>query len=230
MQTLNDLVTAIKGFILDNVGSVDIFQGERTELDVESALELSIVVSINNARRWAERKHDFSFKLTNSLVNVPITGLDLYSVGFKTLKSVWLGSEPMNVITSREQEIRMQKKNQLGFSDTAIWTGDKSIAIIDGHVLKIYPTPTEEVEVTVKGYAWMDNYVWPAGSETTDWLINNGFDFLQWQSIIEMNHIVKIFVPRQEGSLAPPERLRDAAWESLLVCDSVGIEGGIWHG
>jgi hypothetical protein len=43
------------------------------------------------------------------------------------------------------------------------------------------------------------------------YLIKNAFEYMQWQTLVECNHFLKIFVPRQEGNLAPPEKLADRA-------------------
>tara|TARA_R110000772_G_scaffold266171_1_gene388303 strand:- start:25805 stop:26794 length:990 start_codon:yes stop_codon:yes gene_type:complete len=73
------------------------------------------------------------------------------------------------------------------------------------------------------------NYLIDATLVTTDWFIGRGFEYMQWACIVEVNHMLQTFVPRQEGSLSPPERLRERAFEALKVLDMQAAEGGIYH-
>ena len=84
----------------------------------------------------------------------------------------------------------------------------------------------ESMNVNVLGYQWITPYT--TLDSTTDWLIEYGFSFMMWQTILELNHIVHIFVPRQEGSLPPPEKQRNEAWSNLVVVDE-DIMGGVIH-
>lgn len=68
-----------------------------------------------------------------------------------------------------------------------------------------------------RGYMWLDDYV---GEESTDFLLTNCFDVLLWKAIIEVNHRSQIFVPRQEGTLAPPTQMLADAWEAAALWDS----------
>ncbi len=63
----------------------------------------------------------------------------------------------------------------------------------------------------------------------TDWFLQRGFEYMQWACIVEVNHLLQTFVNRQEGSLSPPERLRERAYEALKVLDMEAAEGGIRH-
>jgi hypothetical protein len=53
-----------------------------------------------------------------------------------------------------------------------------------------------------------------------DFLLDVGFEYLQWCIIIELNKLFKTFVPRQEGNLSEPEDMRKQAWADLLLWDS----------
>jgi ribosomal protein S9 len=54
----------------------------------------------------------------------------------------------------------------------------------------------------------------------TDFFLEYGAEFLLWRAIIEGNHMVSQFVPRQEGELPPPEKQADRAWQALIDWDS----------
>lgn len=230
MKTIGDLVDAIKGFVYNNANYTDLFQGGTSSEDLETKLDLAIGVAINNARKWAERKHDFEFSYVDPSIMLGTGRKNLYDIEgnrIRTLKSVWYEGFPLDIITKRDLELRLLRKRHKRMSGLPLQVGNWPLVVVNGHGIEMYPKLDSDVEVTINGYKWLDDYV---AAEYTDWLIENGFDFLMWQAIIELNHIVKIFVPRQEGNVPPPERLRDAAWESLIVCDNHGIAGGIWNG
>lgn len=60
----------------------------------------------------------------------------------------------------------------------------------------------------------------------TDWFVENGSDYLKWHAICALNYFVPTFVPRQGGSIAPPEKMRDNAKQSLIEWDSFQWENG----
>lgn len=65
--------------------------------------------------------------------------------------------------------------------------------------------------------------------QTYDWFLDKGFNYLQWAIICDLNFMLLKFVPRQEGTIAPPNQVRDAAFDSLVVMDSYATEGSIYH-
>jgi hypothetical protein len=58
------------------------------------------------------------------------------------------------------------------------------------------------------------------GSGVTDWIYEHGFDYLQWATICELNYLLKIYLPRQEGGLPPPTGERDRALDYLIRWDT----------
>ena len=56
--------------------------------------------------------------------------------------------------------------------------------------------------------------------DNPDFLIQYGSDYLCWDTVVRLNPLMKEFVPRQEGNVAPPTDLRDAAWAKLLAWDA----------
>jgi hypothetical protein len=62
------------------------------------------------------------------------------------------------------------------------------------------------------------------GNDTSDVWLTKGAQYLMWAGIIEINHLAKEFVFRQEGNLPPPEKLADAALENFRQWDSFKYE------
>ena len=56
-----------------------------------------------------------------------------------------------------------------------------------------------------------------------------GAQYLQWAAIVELNHLFKHFVYRQEGNLPPPEKLRDEALEKFVMWDAYRFEQNRRH-
>jgi hypothetical protein len=57
------------------------------------------------------------------------------------------------------------------------------------------------------------------GSSTTDIWLKQGSQYLLWGAVVEVNHLCKEFVFRQEGNLPPPEKMRDEALETFRQWD-----------
>src|SRR4029077_13634360 len=62
------------------------------------------------------------------------------------------------------------------------------------------------------------------GNDTTDVWLKQGSQFLLWAAIVQVNHLCKEFVFRQEGNLPPPEKLAEAALETFRQWDSFKYE------
>jgi len=58
------------------------------------------------------------------------------------------------------------------------------------------------------------------GSVATDWLLVEGFEYMQWATICELNHLLEVYLPRTEGKLPPPDRQREESLESLMRWDT----------
>lgn len=75
-------------------------------------------------------------------------------------------------------------------------------------------------EVTADNYALFLRDDMVAIDFWQDPMLEEGFEYLQWATIVEVNHLLQTFTPRTEGTLPPPTRSRDAAWDALMVADS----------
>lgn len=69
---------------------------------------------------------------------------------------------------------------------------------------------------------------------TSDIWLTKGFDYMLWAMVVWLNHngsavFGKTFVQRQEGNLAPPTELRDAALEVFFQNDQAKFEANRRH-
>ena len=71
--------------------------------------------------------------------------------------------------------------------------------------------------LVMEAYTWFKEYDYVASYE--DYFTQHGFNYLIWQGIVEANHISKEFVFRQEGNLAPPEKLAERYLQALITHD-----------
>ena len=119
--------------------------------------------------------------------------------------------------------------------------GTSSSVIQRGRVVYIYPfyanISPATFQVNIEGYGWMspytaDQYTYLEDGitpditvEPEDFLLGEGSEYMQWAIVCALNPIFGTFVVRQEGNVAPPEKQRDVAWETLLLWDSYQIDG-----
>jgi hypothetical protein len=87
---------------------------------------------------------------------------------------------------------------------------------------KIGIVPEQDLTLVLEGNRWMPAYRYDTD---TDFLLRRGFDWMMWAVIVDVNHITQTFVPRSEGNLPPPVRMRDEAWFALIANDEYRFEG-----
>lgn len=247
MSNIGEIKDAVRRHLSVNLSPADLFQGESSEAQVLNEIDAAILRAANNARTWAERRHDFAENwLTAQASLVPGENVSLdsdfvdYSDGstavvMRTVENVLLsgdyGAEPLRVTTRKDMAWEKMKAKRLHAFDR--YPGDegdliaeRSTAVIAGRKLWIEPQLDETTTVYVEGYKWMDPYY---DDDDTDFLIQRGFDFMMWACVVEVNHMVLKFVNRQEGTIQAPIRLRDEAWDGLILNDSHSVEGNIYH-
>lgn len=104
-----------------------------------------------------------------------------------------------------------------------------------GRTLFMYPLPapqqqnTASLSVELECQCWLRDFVTADLSDTspTNFFCEFGHQWLMWACIIELNHRFKIFVPRTEGELAPPEKSLAQSWQDLLLWDSYQIDNNL---
>lgn len=118
------------------------------------------------------------------------------------------GKYPIDLTTKQSEHQRVMD---------LVRSGCNLKAVLEGKILSLNLTASEDIPVEISGYRWLKDY---NDDSDTDFLLEDGFDFMQWQTILELNYIVQIYITRNEGSLPPPEKARNEAWNSLMVNDS----------
>lgn len=209
-----------------------------------------ILGALNNARKKAERSHDFALAIVHATLSVsPSTGASLANavVGVTTtpIKSIINAFMPQTgggllPITVRPRKeyvalVRTANERATWSSDSTVpptaWTRTSNFNELHtlGQQVFLHPDPTTAVTIEIDGFRWLSAYTSITDIEATDLLLEHGHDFLMWSAILELNHRTEIFVPRQEGTLPPPRDMRDEAWESLILWDSFLHEEGRDH-
>jgi hypothetical protein len=87
----------------------------------------------------------------------------------------------------------------------------------------------EALTVYIEGYGWLKDYTetqldGDADGAPEDFLLDHGFEFLQWEIIIELNYIFHTYVFRQEGNVGSPDKKRDEAWADLIRWDTYLVD------
>lgn len=202
---------------------------------------------LNMAQRDAQKKHDFELcKGRGYLTIVPTTGSLLASaqagfssgapygdlVSIKSIKrvKVWSGSTwtPGKLLTQEEYDALVERADRNTvpidhFTDNVVdpsyshlTFSTRRVVTLEGTRLYV-PNDSENVQVLLHGQLWMTPY---ADWTDTDFLVQNGGDWLMWYAALVLNHKTGTWLPRSEGELNPPERYRDEAWESLILWDT----------
>jgi hypothetical protein len=96
-------------------------------------------------------------------------------------------------------------------------------------ILFLYPSatvifPQNPVPIFLDVIRFFPDYV--DEDDNVDFLLQYGAAFITWDTVCRLNVLMKEFVPRQEGNIAPPTDLRDAAWAKLLAWDAQLITTG----
>jgi len=232
MSTLGELKIAVEGYLQISHTSVDAFQGSpQNETNFATLVEKLFYRAANNARKAAERRHDFACTLVSVPFVMPAGGSvslkalvdseTTLPVNVRAVKQVFLSSDsaltPVRFTTraALARRIRRTGTHQSGYGTTFVTHGDTGTLAVDAG---------SDTNMVMDAHVWMDEY--PDGDETSsDFFTEHGFDYLMYATIVELNHLTSTFVQRQEGSLSPPERARDAAFESLVVNDVYSEEG-----
>lgn len=154
---------------------------------------------------------------------------------FKTIQQVYQydsanrSIKPISTVRRRSQVLRNIRLQGLS-SYSAYPSEDMTREEVDMQAIiagrEVHIEPAGSVHIAVDGNVWMDTY---DDITDTDPLLQHGFDFMMWQTIIEVNHMLLKFVARQEGTIAPPTQARDAAFDSLIIWDSLQADGNIHH-
>ena len=210
--------------------------------------------ALNNARRGAEMIHNFEYARVTATISIDGTsGAALSSATISTSGS-WNGIKEVHVVQRTNgdgslepldfcrlevatERVRTEiEMSNVYWPDARYPTdarllsrGASGSVVQSGSSLFIYPRATVSVtplSATLEATAWLGDYSSSNYSDSTptDFLIQYGFEYLQWATIVELNFIFKTFVPRQEGNLASPDKYMENAWNRLIEWDTYMID------
>lgn len=207
-----------------------------------------ILLELNAARRQAELFSNFSEALVHAYVTISSSS----GVSLSTAKLV----SDNSAVTIRAVdtyylydsdsggEIPLYHDTYAGFSRKEKWklgkqvwdydtrfksdgqrgtTSNNPTVLVRGQQVFLDPVPTSSKTLRMLAYKWFDDYT---GDSDTDFFTNYGPEYLKWAAICALNYRLKVFVPRQEGNLSAPEKMRDAALQILISNDIHAQEDG----
>lgn len=193
-----------------------------------------VEIAINNARRTAERAHDFQYAKTSLVFSIASDGssFSTSTPGIKRVIDVLLpigGGQmiPIEYLTLDAWNRRLQRqmgRQQYNASQSAAMAGFFSanpVCYLQGQTLFLVPSQQFNfpVSATLSVVQWMPDYV---NDSDTDFFLEYAPDYIQWQAILELNNVVKEYVHRIEGNI-DEEKIKSyaaAAFQTLLAWDS----------
>lgn len=211
-----------------------------------------LLLALNNVRTEAEQLRDF--ELSKCDVDVAVDGylggsLDegvLHGTDVPvTIKSVidggWRQDSGLLVpvsVMSRDHFLQEQRRiMEQGWSDgpDERYRGDAPSSgpisspltvLLNGNDIGLNPSKTTSgtvynIELSV--YRWLGPY---DNDDDSDFMTDFCQNYMLWAGIVECNHLVKQFVPRQEGNLPPPDKLKERAWAAVEKWDDFIQETG----
>lgn len=242
MSTLGELKSVVAGYLHRSVND---FQQNGVDL---------LKVAANNALKWAQQRHDFSQTLSLVSLSVPAdpgyvlvsTAVDVYdasaAVDVRKIANAYLVVDsipvavemlPRRDVAIKRAEWRRVKPGRGRYPANTSESAQYGLGTflyqqpsVRGHIIGIDPAPSTAQTVQLDAFLWLPEL---DSEEDTNFMLQDGFEFMMWQTLIEVNHLHEVFVSRQEGNLAPPTRHRDAAFDVLVRADSFLVEDPYLH-
>lgn len=91
--------------------------------------------------------------------------------------------------------------------------------------------PTQPLSVQLEAYGQIIDWAetdFDDGAPEPNWFLLNGYNWLKWASIYELNPLYSTFVPRQEGNVNNDAKAliayREEAWQAFLSWDDYQID------
>lgn len=255
MSTVGELSAQVKRYLTSNTAITNLLQGQPASATaLANEIDAAILIAANNARRFAEMRHDFSDNdVTGRATLSGGAPLDLNNVeldtnygdegtfkSFKTVTACYQRDEdsglltPMKIYRRKTAMVRTLMNSDLSVGssyepDINETPQQSSIihATINGRKLFVHPSSASSVyPIAIDGNVWMDDYT---TDDDTDFILVRGFAYMQWATICELNAFLLKYVPRQEGTISPPTDARDLALDALIANDAYSIEGNIYY-
>lgn len=205
-------------------------------------------VALNQARRNAELRIDFEFSRVLAYLEIDgSTGGSLddavvygtqdevspTAVEIKSPVEVGLFDEQGNLRpidwTTVAESLERQRIVTPGFyprypTDGQIESGLCALGRLAFSGQMVYLVPRNAaitLKVGIECYKFWPDWTTPVDAtdtQTNVWT-TKGSQYLLWQTIVQLNHLHKHFVFRQEGNLPPPQELANAGLEALITWD-----------
>ena len=165
------------------------------------------VRSINNAR--TEENYTERYRKIKTINDCCIVDEDDNDVPIRYEKKARLAKRSLE---------HQERRTELGIA----WNFTTLISI--GERFFLYPESTAtDQTIRVDANLWMPEYLDDSDSDS---FLKHGFDYMQWACIVELNRLLQVFVPRQEGNIPPPNNERDEALKELIEFDIFQSETG----
>jgi hypothetical protein len=227
-----------------NIGTLKLAIAGYLEKDASSFVVNGVdllLFALNNARKNAEKLHDFSFLYKYGKLLIPSgedgsTFASVTTVGgtavkckkvIRAYRRIAGGDLPLR-ITPKKLLSDIKRMNLddavydaaharvLADYERAQGVEFSNRVILNGQSVYFHPAPTEQIELRLDYVAWADTY---DADTDEDFFCEYAADYLMYQGIVEANHLTGTFAYRQEGNVQPPEKLANAALQSLIEQD-----------
>lgn len=211
----------------------------RTQATFATATAADVLLfAVNNAKKFAQRKHSFELNRLSATVSVSSTptGGDLTTaveygtstpVVVKAIERAYLTdpnsgqSYPIPIVSRSYDAYHMQKSIATGNFDTSI-PSSQSLNSTDPKLIrqanKLYLSPSPESATTVylDIVKWMPDY---SDTVTEDFFLNECSDYMLYRSIVELNFFLK-----DDERVVVSQKKLDEVWDSVLAWDNCLIE------
>lgn len=231
MATIGELKSIVAGYFVDAQG-VNTPVATYTNINGQDFL----LLALNNARRSAERLHDFQYSMTNVTLSIASGGSDVLD-SVKRVSDVMLpvaGGDflPIELITNDEWNSRVTRYVGTQPYDATRTLADYGIASVNpvayqqGRTIALVPAAQFSFPIAARlnVVKFLDDYTDDAD---TDFFTTFAPDYLQWAAIMELNKYAKTFVPRVEGTLPETsvQTFMATAYAALIEWDGSQLSG-----
>lgn len=250
-NTIKELRAVVAAYLQVNICDFTILVDEQNGTTIDLLLNAA-----NNAKRHAQKLIDWQFEQELVYVTTDATGVgnwqsalrvsDDSAVVVKQPQTFYLlASDGTTEIPlyhhtkkhaatwSRERleaanfvaDRRYLSDDQISLSQLtrAPQYSDQYEIYILGYTFEMFPVPDEAKTIHIDALLWADDYT---SNTDTDFFLDEGFDFMQWFCIVELNNRFRTFLPQQEGNLSPQVKERDAALLTLMEYNNFIVESG----
>lgn len=247
LRELRNLVAAYLQVDIENFSPI-VDQAEGTTVDI-------FMPAANNAKRYAQNRFDWNFEEAQVYVETvqgkgtwhkAMLASDDTEVTVKQPQTFYYANADNQLVplyhhSKKHQAVRTKERL---YSDNYLldrrYPDDQEAhygqainkphyantyeVYVHGQVFQLQPVPEDNPRIYMDAHLYLDDYT--SYEDTDELFLEKGVEYMQWATIVEMNHIFQTFIPQQEGNISPPTRMRDNALEALLEWNSFIVESG----